>query len=454
MAAQREKFGSNAVAIMALAGSAIGLGNIWRFPYMVGQYGGAAFIIIYLIASVLLSLPIMMSEALIGRRSHSNTFGAMRTLAPGSKWHWLGLLTVLSPLIILSYYSVVGGWSIEYLFRSLCGSFLHKDAAILSSEFSSFISSPLLPLLFHSIFLLLCALIVMAGVKSGIERFNKITMPLLFVLVVAIMVYSLTLDGAEEGVRYMVKPDFSKLTPSAVAFAVGQSFFSLSLGVGTVLTYSSYIDKKENILVSGLGTTFFDLLFALIAGFAVMPAVFAAGIEPGAGPGLIFETLPFIFSKMGEVTPVLSSVVAILFFVTICFAALTSAISMYEVGVAYLVEEKRFGRKKAVWLLFAGLWTLGALCSLSFGVLGGVKIFGRTIFNFCDALTSNYLMMFGGLLFVVFAAWVMKKSEVRDEFTNSGSFRFNNKVFPLFYFLLRYVAPIGIVVIFITNFLG
>ena len=251
-----------------------------------------------------------------------------------------------------------------------------------------------------------------------------------------------------------MKPDFSKITPSTVSYAVGQSFFSLSLGVGTVLTYSSYIGKRENILMSGLGTTVFDLLFALIAGFAIMPAVFAAGIEPGAGPGLIFETLPFIFSSMGEATPILSSVVAVLFFVTICVAALTSAISMYEVGVAYLVEEKGVGRKKAVWLLFAGIWALGALCSLSFGALSGVKLFGLTIFNFCDTLTSNFLMMFGALLFVLFAGWKMKKGDVRDEFSNGGKFKFNDAVFGTFYFLLKYVAPVGMVMIFVTNFIG
>ena len=450
----RENFGSNTVAIMALAGSAIGLGNIWRFPYMVGEHGGAAFIVIYLLASLLLSLPIMMSETVIGRRSHSNTFGAMRRLAPGSKWHYLGLLTVISPLIILSYYSVVGGWSIDYLLRSLTGSFLNKDASLLSAEFAGVISSPLKPIIFQTVFLLTCALVVSAGVKSGIERFNKLTIPLLFVLILAIMIYSLTLPGAMRGVEYLVKPDFSKITASTVSYAVGQSFFSLSLGVGTVLTYSSYIGKRENILMSGLGTTVFDLLFALIAGFAIMPAVFAAGIEPGAGPGLIFETLPFIFSSMGEATPILSSVVAVLFFVTICVAALTSAISMYEVGVAYLVEEKGVGRKKAVWLLFAGIWALGALCSLSFGALSGVKLFGLTIFNFCDTLTSNFLMMFGALLFVLFAGWKMKKGDVRDEFSNGGKFKFNDAVFETFYFLLKYVAPVGMVIIFVTNFIG
>ncbi len=451
---KRELFGGRGAAILAMAGSAIGLGNIWRFPYMVGQTGGAAFIILYLVCCLLLSLPIFLAEAVIGHRTHAGTFGALEQLAPGTKWKWLGLLTVLSPLVILSYYSVVGGWSMDYLWRSLTAGF-HADAiGTVSSEFGGFIASPWAPLLCHTLFLGGCAWIVSAGVKSGIEKFNKVTMPLLFVLIVVIMGYSLTLPGSSAGVSYMLKPDFSKITPSAVAAAMGQSFFSLSLGVGTILTYASYVHEKENILVTGLGTVGFDLLFALIAGFAIMPAVFAAGIEPGAGPGLIFETLPYIFAKMGASAPWLSSLVAVLFFVTIVFAAFTSAISMFEVGVAYLVEQKGLSRRRATLLIFACTWALGALCSLSFGPLSGVKLFGLSIFSFCDMLTSNFLMTFGGLLFVLFVGWKMDRKAVRDEFTCGGTARFNCAVFDAFWLLLRYIAPPAIVIIFITNFLA
>ena len=451
---KRELFGGRGAAILAMAGSAIGLGNIWRFPYMVGQTGGAAFIILYLVCCLLLSLPIFLAEAVIGHRTHAGTFGALEQLAPGTKWKWLGLLTVLSPLVILSYYSVVGGWSMDYLWRSLTAGF-HADAiGTVSSEFGGFIASPWAPLFCHTLFLGGCAWIVSAGVKSGIEKFNKVTMPLLFVLIVVIMGYSLTLPGSTAGVSYMLKPDFGKITPSAVAAAMGQSFFSLSLGVGTILTYASYEHEKENILVTGLGTVGFDLLFALIAGFAIMPAVFAAGIEPGAGPGLIFETLPYIFAKMGASAPWLSSLVAVLFFVTIVFAAFTSAISMFEVGVAYLVEQKGLSRRRATLLIFACTWALGALCSLSFGPLSGVKLFGLSIFSFCDMLTSNFLMTFGGLLFVLFVGWKMDRKAVRDEFTCGGTARFNCAVFDAFWFLLRYIAPPAIVIIFITNFLA
>ena len=450
MATGREHFGSGVTAVMAMAGSAIGLGNIWRFPYMVGQNGGAAFIIIYLLSAFLLSLPILLSESVIGRSTHASTFGAMEKLAPGTRWKWLGILTVISPLIILSFYSVVGGWSIEYLVRATGRGF--GDGA--STLFGAFIVRPWAPLICHTIFLLLTVGVVKAGVKSGIELFNRISLPVLFVLIVLIMVYALTLPGSGDGVRYLLKPEFSKITPSVVASAMGQSFFSLSLGVGTILTYSSYMKKEEKLFASGLGTAVFDLLFALLAGFAIMPAVFAAGIEPGAGPGLIFETLPFIFSKMSAAAPVLTRVVSILFFLTIVIAALTSSISMCEVGVAYLVEERGLSRGKATALVFIATWLLGALCSLSFGPLSGVKLFGKTIFDFCDYLTSNYLMTFGSLLFVLFVGWKMKKSVVRDEFTNGGSLKGSCRVFGLFWFLVRYVAPLVILTIFVTNLLA
>lgn len=432
---------------MAMAGSAIGLGNIWRFPYMVGQYGGAVFIVVYLTACIFLSLPILLSESIIGRSTQSGTFGAMEKLAPGTAWKWLGLLTVFSPLIILSFYSVVGGWSIEYLWQSVTSGFGDD----VSTLFGSFISAPWGALACHTIFLALTAIIVLAGVKSGIEKFNKVSLPVLFILIIVIMVYSLNLPGASSGVSYMLKPDFSKLTPSVVAAAMGQSFFSLSLGVGTILTYSSYMKKSDNILTTGLGSAGFDLLFALLAGFAIMPAVFAAGIEPGAGPGLIFETLPFIFAKMGAAAPVVSRIVSILFFVTIVIAALTSSISMCEVGVAYLVEEKGMSRLKATLLIFAGTWTLGTLCSLSFGPLSEVHLFGDTIFDFCDKLTSNYLMTFGSLLFVLFVGWKMDRAAVRREFTNNGTLRANCFLFGLLYFLIRYIAPVVILIIFVTS---
>jgi len=448
---ERENFGSRAAVIMTLAGSAIGLGNIWRFPYMVGENGGGAFIIVYILSTLFLSLPIFLSESIIGRRSRSNTFGAMEVLAPGTGWKRLGLLTVITPIVILSYYSVVGGWAVEYLFKSCAFDFTETASDEVPALFGNFISSTWEPIVMHAVFLLMVAGIVIAGVKKGIEKFSRVTMPLLFVMIVLILVYSLSLPGAKSGVEYLLKPDFSRLTASSVAAAMGQSFFSLSLGVGTILTYASYVRKEENLLVSGVGTAVADLLFALLAGFAIMPAVFACGVEPGAGPGLVFQTLPFIFNKMGAAMPWISAVVAILFFFTILVAALSSAISLMEVGVAYLAEEKHLSRTGAVLALSAFAFVVGVLCSLSFGPLSGVRILGNSIFDLLDKTCSNLLMPFGGLLFSLFVGWKMSRKDVYDEFTNGGSLHGNKLWFNGIWFLIRYVAPLAIVVIFVTN---
>ena len=446
----REQFSGRWAAIFAMAGSAIGLGNIWRFPYMVGQNGGAAFVLLYIVFVFFLSLPIFLCESVIGRSSHSNTFGAMRTLAPGTAWKWLGLLTVLSPALILSYYSVVGGWSAGFLLESVTKGFAEGSGA---EGFAAFTSSKYLPTACNFVFLSLTAIIVRLGVKKGIELFNKISIPLLFVLILAIAVYSLTLPGAGEGVSYLLKPDFSRMGLRSVAYAMGQGFFSLSLGVGTVLVYSSYMSKSEDLVFSASGTAVFDMFFALIAGFAVIPAVFSAGIEPGAGPGLVFETLPYVFGSMGAVSPLLSRVVSVLFFLTLLVAALTSSISMLEVVVAYLSEERGMTRRAACLLSFAVILAASTLVTLSFGPLKDVRLAGMPVMDFLDTLTSNYFMTAGALLFVIFVGWKMDKARVRDELTLGGSVRRNCILFEPLYFMIRYVAPLVIVLIFITNFI-
>ena len=434
----RENFGGRAAVIMALAGSAIGLGNIWRFPYMVGENGGAAFILVYILASLLLLLPIFLAEAVIGRRSRSNAFGAMKALAPHSRWKWTGLFAVLTPMIVLSYYSVVGGWALGYFGTSLTGSFLQSDPEALHGVFASFLGSSWKPVVCFTAFLAISCLIVAGGVKSGIEKFSKYCIPVLFLMIVTMAVFSLSLPGAGEGVRYLIRPDFSKLTASAVAAAVGQGFFSLSLGMGIVITYSSYVKPSENLVASGTGTAIADLLFALLAGFAVMPAVFAAGIEPAAGPGLVFETLPYIFAKMGVDLPFLSAVAAFLFFAALLIAALTSSISLTEVCVAYLVEERGLKRGWACLLTFLVTWLLGLCC-----------VFGPGVLDFLDSFSSNVLMTLGGLLCVVFVGWIMPREAVRDEITNGGTV--NRRTFRLLYFLMRYLAPLAVLSIFLSN---
>ena len=446
---KREHFGSRFAVIAAMAGSAVGLGNIWRFPYVLGQYGGAAFILVYVVAGVLLALPIFYAESIIGRRSRSDTFGAMNKLAPGTPWRWAGLITIVSPLLILCYYSVVGGWSVQYLFKSLSFSFTDIPAEEVPTLFERFITSAWQPIMTHTAFMAAVAFIVLGGVKSGIEKFSKLAMPALFVLILVIVGYSLTLPGSFKGVEYLLKPDFSKLTADGISAAMGQAFFSLSLGVGTILTYSSYVKKEENLMVSGVGTAVSDLVFALIAAFAVMPAVFAAGLEPGGGPGLVFETLPYIFNRMGTGMPVMTTFVSAVFFLAILAAALTSAISMLEVGVAFLTDEWKMNRRRATLLLAFLCWLVGILCSLSFGPLAHFKLLGYTFFDFLDHLCSDWLLPLGGLIFTLFVGWKMSKADVRDEFTNEGTV--NTRIFGVVYFLMRYLAPVGIVVVFLTN---
>ena len=441
---ERENFGNRFGVLVAMAGSAIGLGNLWRFPYLVGSYGGAAFIFVYIFCVFLLCLPIFMSEVIVGRRSRANAYGAFKKLAPGTRWKWLGAISVITPVIVVSYYSVVGGWSVEYFLKACTLEFTSGvSRADMGSMFSSFITSVWSPIVGHTIFLLLTAAIVISGVKSGIEKFGKIMMPLLFVLIIVIAARAATLPGAGEGFRYLFRPDFSKIDASVCSAALGQAFFSLSLGVGTILTYGSYVSKKENICVSSTYTATADFLFALLASCAIMPAVFAFGLNPQEGPGLVFETLPFIFSNMP-----LGWLVAILFFLALIVAALTSSISLYEVGVAYLVEEKHYSRRGASILLFVVAWLLGILCSLSFGPLADFRIFGQTVFNLFDKLSANVLMPAGGLLLVIFVGWVMKKSDVVDELTNGGTLKTNVRMSGFIYFLIRYVCPLAVLAVF------
>ena len=454
MAQKREHFGGRLAVILAMAGSAIGLGNIWRFPYMVGEHGGAAFIIIYVLSTLVISLPVFLAEVMIGRRSHTNARDAFARMSRQHPfWKKAGYLTILIPMLISSYYSVIGGWSLEYFFKSCTFAFsgMAPEAAV--GMFGGFVSSPWLPVLMHLLFFAVTVGIVAGGVHAGIERFSKIALPALFVLTVMILTYSVSLPGAREGVRYLLHPDWSELTPRTFAYAMGQSFFSLSLGMGAIITYGSYVKKEENILATSAGTAVSDLLFAILAGFAIMPAVFAAGIEPGAGPGLIFQSIPYVFAKMGAGLPVLSGVASIVFFLSVIVAAMTSSISLVEVGVSFLMERTKLTRGKACLLIFALCGGVGVLCSLSFGPLAGVKLAGMTIFDLLDWVCSNILLLVMALLAVVFAGWILPRHVVHDEFTSRQRYPFNDRIFPVVYFLLKWVAPIAVVIIFFTNFI-
>ena len=440
--------------IFAMAGSAIGLGNIWRFPFIVGEHGGAAFVLIYILATLLISLPVFLAEVTVGRRARTSSYGAMSSLAPGkSVWKFAGILSVAIPLIIDSYYSVIGGWSLDFLLKSVTLQFVKSNPQEVTSIFGSFITSTWSPIIMHLIFLGACAFIVANGIKAGIEKFSKYTIPVLFVLIVLLIFYSVSLPGASQGVKYLLKPDFSQINARSFAYAVGQSFYSLSLGMGAIITYGSYVKKEENLMAASAGTAVSDLMFAILAGLAIMPAVFAAGIEPGAGPGLIFQSVPFVFSTMSASHPAIGAAVSIIFFLTIVVAAMTSCISLLEVGVSWLKDKYGMSRTKGSILLFLICGFAGVLCSLSFGPLKGLTLWGMNLFDIFDWLSSNILLLVMALLTVIFTGFVLKKEDVRDEITNGGTKKFNAAVFNVVYFLIKWVTPIAIVIIFITNFI-
>ncbi len=439
---KRDGFGSRLGALMALAGSAIGLGNLWKFPYMAGKNGGAAFILLYIGFMFLLCLPLMLSEFVIGRRSQANVMGAFRKLAPKTKWYFVGIAGTLTACIILSFYSVVGGWVIKYLFSSLCFEFSSSFQTV--EQFRTFTHSSVSPVLMHFIFLGLVVAALWTGVKNGIERYSLILMPLLFVMILILAVYSLTLPNAKLGIDFLFKPDWSGITPGVALEALGQGLFSLSLGMGTVITYSSYIKKNENLGTMAIMTIIMDLFFALLAGIVILPAVFAFGFQPDEGPGLMFIILPEVFAKMP-----LGGVFAIIFFSSLFIAALTSAISLLEVIVAFLSEETRLSRKKTLLISGFVLAITGALCSLSMGSLSDITFWGNNIFDSFDKLSSIYLMPVGAFFISIFVGWKMQSADVYDELTSSGTVKFY--FFKLFLFLAKYFVPLAIVVIFLNK---
>ena len=449
---ERENFGSKLGVVLAAAGSAIGLGNIWRFPVETGQNGGAAFIIVYLICIVLLGLPVMMSEFLIGRSTHMNTAGAYRKLAPGTKWNWVGRLGVLSGFIILSYYSVVAGWTAQYTMLSVANYFDGKTTADYIQIFNECASNPFISVSWMLCFMLLTHFVVVRGVKSGIEKFSKVMMPALFVIILILVVCSVSLPGASKGVEYLLKPDFSKIDGSVILSAMGQAFFSLSLGLGCLCTYASYFGKDTNLAKTALNVSVIDTLVAVMAGFIIFPAVFNAGYQLDSGdvgPSLIFITLPNVFQQSFAGLPLLSYVFAVMFYFLLVVAALTSTISMHEVVTAYVSEEFSMKRRKAAWIVTSTCSFVGLFCALSFGPLSDVKLFGLSLFDFFDYVSSNIFLPVGAMLISVFIGWYLDKKFVRDEITNGGTVR--APYFKVFIFILRFVAPIAIGLILLNQ---
>ena len=446
---ERGNFGSKLGVILASAGSAVGLGNIWRFPYETGNHGGAAFILIYLGCILLLGLPIMIAEFLIGRHSQANTARAYQILAPGTQWRWVGRMGVLAGFLILGYYSVVAGWTLEYIFEAVSNSFAGKTPAEFISSFQSFSSNPWRPALWLTLFLLATHFIIVKGVEKGIEKSSKIMMPTLFIIILILVGCSVTLPGAGKGIEFLLKPDFSKVDGNVFLGAMGQAFFSLSLGMGCLCTYASYFSKNTNLTRTAFSVGIIDTFVAVLAGFIIFPAAFSVGIQPDAGPSLIFITLPNVFQQAFSGIPILAYIFSVMFYVLLALAALTSTISLNEVVTAYLHEEFNFTRGKAARLVTTGCILLGILCSLSLGVTKEFTIFGLGMFDLFDFVTAKLMLPLGGLLISIFTGWYLDKKLVWSEITNNGTLKV--PTYKLIIFILKYVAPIAISVIFINE---
>ncbi|WP_425449390.1 sodium-dependent transporter [Dethiothermospora halolimnae] len=441
---KREGFGSKFGVLAAAAGSAIGLGNIWKFPYIAGENGGAAFIFLYLFFILLLGVPLMVSELVIGRKGQSNVVRAFKKLAPNTKWHYTGILGVSTAFILFSFYSAVAGWIFAYVSRSISGDLISISPDKLGSYFNGIISSNIEPLIWQFIVIAFTAFIVIAGIKKGVEKYSKILMPVLFGLLVILAVRSVTLEGASKGIEFLFKPDFASLTGKGILEALGHAFFSLSLGMGTLVTYGSYINKKENLQTMALQITMADTLIALIAGLVIFPAVFAYGFQPDQGPELIFITLPAVFKEMP-----LGGIFQSLFFVLVGIAALTSTISLLEIIVSYFTEEYKISRKKVTIIVSFIIFLLGIPNTLSFGILENVKLFDKTIFDLFNFSVSNVMLPLGGLLIALFVGKVWGTKNAINEATNDGKIDF-----PLakgYTIIIKYIAPVAIIIILLYS---
>lgn len=441
-------FTSNIGAILAAAGGAVGLGNIWRFPYMLGQNGGGAFLLIYIIFVVLIGIPLMMTEFIIGRRSQRNVVGAYKALSGGRKgWVVLGIFGIVAAFLIYAFYSVVAGWTLNYIVLSGSGRLAGLEPDAVANVFANFTQGSLLPLLCQLLFLALTGIVITMGVQKGIEKVGKILMPILFLLLILMCVRSLTLSGSQEGMKFLFKPDFSKLTGQSVLSALGQSFFSLSIGMGAMVTYGSYIRKEDRLFKTSIWIALCDLIVAVLAGVVIFPAVFAFGMDPASGPELVYVVLPNVFNNMPAGT-----LFSLIFFLLLGIAALTSTISLLEIIVAFAVEELHWKRTTASLVSTLLVFIVGAFCTLSFGPLQNAKLFGRTIFDLFDLITASYLMPIGALLMTIFLGWCYPKVEVKDELSNNGTLKV--RAFELYYIILRYIAPLALAIILISGIVG
>ncbi len=436
----RDCFTSKFGIICAAAGSAIGLGNIWRFPYVAGESGGGAFLLIYFGFILLLGIPVMMSEFIIGRRGQRNALGSFKQLAPGKPWYLVGVMGIIAAFMILAFYSTIAGWTIHYVIQSFANSFAGKGPGEIAEFFASFQKQTFLPVMWQLIFMAMTVWIIISGVKKGIEKYAKVLMPFLVLMLIIMAVRSVTLEGSKDGLLFLFKPDFSAVDSSVLLAALGQAFFSLSIGMGALITYGSYIQKHNNLGNISVEVSLADTIIAILAGVAIFPAVFAFGLDPDEGFGLIFTVLPNIFQQMPG-----GYFFSIIFFILLTIAALTSSISILEVVVAYLTEELKLKRRKATIMAGIAAGFVGIFCTLSFGLLKDVTLGNFNIFGILDFTASNLLLPLGGLLIVIFVGWYMKKSDVKDEVSNKATIKM--RLFDLVMFILKFIAPVAIAIV-------
>lgn len=447
----RGNFSSNLGFILAAAGSAIGLGNLWKFPYLTGQYGGAVFILTYLFFTLIFGIPLILGETIIGKYTHKSAVPAYQQIAlernaKGAKaWGAVGFMGVIAEVMMYGYYCVVGGWIIKYLAMAIFTGL--PDASVAQETFSSFTASPVEPLIWMLAFIGLTLLIVLRGIKDGIEKIGKIMMPTLFILLIIIVIRSLTLPGAMEGVVWMLKPDMSKFNSEMILAALGQTFFSLSLGAGATIVYGSYLQKKENVLSSAYGVCGMSTLNALLCGFAILPAVFSFGLEPGQGPGLLFVSIPSIMNSFG---PILGRLFGIMFFVMVIFAGITTSVAMLEIPAAWLIDSHGWSRKKAACVITGIVVVLGVFCSFALGIWSDKLIFGYNFFDLLDAISAKILMPLGGLLMSLFIGYIWKPERALEEISNGGTVKFG--WFKVWKLLLMVINPILIIVVFLSGF--
>ncbi|MHB9102599.1 MAG: sodium-dependent transporter [Sulfuricella sp.] len=432
--------------ILATAGSAIGLGNIWKFPYMTGVNGGSAFVLVFLLCIAVVGIPLMMCEIMLGRRAQRNPVDGMAALAREAGapmlWKWVGIMGLIAGLLILAFYSVIAGWVLDYVVRAASGDFKGINGAMAQSQFDAFLAAPLELGLWHTLFMVMTMSVVARGVNSGLEKANNILMPALFAILLVLLGYSLAEGDVARSAHFMFAPDFSKVTPAAVLSALGHAFFSLSLGMGAVMVYGSYLQRHVSIARTTLFVALADTAVGLLVGLAIFALVFANGLEPAAGPGLIFQTLPIAFGKMPG-----GAFIGTLFFLLVAFAAWTSAISLVEPAIAWLTENTRLTRLQAAWLIGLTDWVLGIAVLLSFSAWKDVRLlFGLNIFDTLDKLTTNILLPLGGLLMALFAGWVMKTHHVQEELNVSAL------PYRLWRFTIRFVSPLAIIAIFLYLF--